>query len=341
MKFACYSLLLAGLMVGCRQDPSTGVHSLAYPVTRTVDTTTNYFGTEVADPYRWLEDDLSDETAQWVKAQNDVTFGYLEKIPFRKQINERLQKLFDYARISAPEKNGDWEYFTKNDGLQNQSVWYRRKSQDEEPEIFLDPNSFSDDGTISLAGTSFTDDGSLFGFMISIGGSDWRKAMVMDTRSGEIIEDTLQNIKFSGLSWRGNEGFYYSSYDKPTDGSELSAKTQVHQLFYHKLGTPQSQDELVFGGESQPFRYIFGYVTEDDRYLVISAANSTSGNVLYIKDLTEAAGKIVLIDDDMETEEGILFTEGDRLILQTNEGSPNQRIVETTIQNPTSDTWND
>ncbi len=315
--------------------------ALTYPTTQKVDTVTNYFGTEVPDPYRWLEDDLSDQTGQWVKAQNEVTFAYLNQIPYREQIKERLKKLFDYERISAPDKNGDYEYFYKNDGLQNQSVLYRKKIGTEASEVFLDPNTFSKDGTVSLAGARFTDDGSLFAYLISIGGSDWRKALIMDTETMKITEDTLHNIKFSGLAWKGKEGFFYSSYDKPKEGSELSAKTQIHKLYYHKLGTPQAQDQLVFGGESQPYRYVQGSVTEDNRFLVISAAQSTSGNVLFMQDLSQPNSKIIAVDEDMATEENVLTTAGDRILLETNLNAPNKRVVETTFKNPVTSTWKD
>ena len=313
--------------------------SLSYPPTTKVDTTDTYFDVEVKDPYRWLEDDLSQETADWVKAQNEVTFSYLNNIDFRDNIKARLETLFDYERVSAPFEEGDYEYFYQNDGLQNQSVLYRTDSEGNES-VFLDPNKFSEDGTISLAGSSFTEDGSLYAYTISIGGSDWRKAIVMDTETLQVVEDTLHNIKFSGLSWKGNEGFYYSSYDKPKEGSELSAKTQVHKLFYHKLGTSQSDDTLVFGGENNPYRYVGGYVTEDNRYLVISASVSTSGNKLFIKDLA-SDGEIIPIDEDIETDEYVLHTEGDRILIQTNYEAPNQRVVETTITDPSTPTWKD
>lgn len=323
-----------------KENAQTEVN-LSYPITEKVDSIDTYFDTRVPDPYRWLEDDMSAQTADWVKSQNEVTFSYLENIPFRDLIKQRLKTLYDYERVSAPNKYGDWEYFYKNDGLQNQSVLYRRKDANAEPEVFLDPNQFSKDGTISLASTSFTDDGKLFGYLISIGGSDWRKVIIMDTETMELVGDTLHNVKFSGLSWKGYEGFYYSSYDKPKEGSVLSAKTQYHKLYYHKLGTPQTDDKLIFGGEKQPYRYISGSVSEDDRYLAISAASSTSGNVLFIKDLSNPNSKIISVDQDMETEESLIATDGERLILQTNTNAPNNRIVQTTISNPTTETWED
>ena len=313
----------------------------AYPVTQKVDTIDTYFGTSVSDPYRWMEDDMSDETANWVSEQNQVTFSYLDNIPYRENLKKRLTELFDYERVYAPTNHGDYDYFYRNDGLQNQNVLYRKKGADGEPVVFVDPNKFSEDGTISMAGTSFTDDGSLFGYLISIGGSDWRKGLVMNTETMELVGDTLDNIKFSDISWKGNEGFYYSSYDKPKEGSVLSAKTQYHKLYYHKMGTAQSEDELVFGGEKQPYRYIGGYVTEDNRYLVITGSKSTSGNALFIKDLDDPNSKINSIDEDFDSEKYVFHSEGDRLWIQTNMDAPNKRLVETTIGNPVASTWKD
>ncbi len=337
MKNITYALVSL-FLVACQTRSNETAKNLSYPQTKKVDTVDVYFDNEVPDPYRWLEDDRSEETANWVSAQNKVTFAYLNNISYRDKLKDRLRTLLDYERVFAPTQHGDYDYYYKNDGLQNQNVLYR--SKDGEEEVFLNPNEFSEEGTISLTTTSFTDDGSLCGFMISIGGSDWRKAMVMNTATMEIVEDTLENIKFSGLNWKGNDGFYYSSYDKPKDGSALSAKTQYHKLYYHKLGTPQSQDKLIFGGEKQPYRYIFGYVTEDDRYLVITAATSTSGNVMFIQDLKNN-GKIIPVDEDMETDEFVLHSEGNRLLIQTNADAPNQRIVETSISNPVTSTWKD
>ncbi len=328
-------------LVACTNTPKEEEMALNYPETKK-DTTVidEYFGTKIADPYRWLEDDLSAETESWVKAQNELTFGYLEKIPFRKKVADRLTELWNYEKFSAPFKEGKYTYFSKNDGLQNQSVWYRQ-TKDGEPEVFLDPNSFSKDGTSSMAGASFSKDGSLMAYQISEAGSDWRKVVIMNTETKEIIEDTLVDVKFSGTSWYKNEGFYYSSYDKPKEGSALSGITSQHKLFFHKLGTPQSEDELIFGGEAQPHRYIGGYVTEDENYLVISGANSTSGNDLYIKSLTDPNAKIITIVPDFENENGILHTEGTTLFIETNLNAPNNRLVTVDFSNPTSENWVD
>ena len=311
-----------------------------YPETTKVDHVDEYFGHEVADPYRWLEDDMSEETAMWVVEENKVTFEYLNHIPFREKIKDRLSELMDYERVYAPAKHGDWDYFLKNDGLQNQNVLYRKSVDGDDEEVFLDPNKFKEDGTISLAGRRFSKDGSLLGFLISEGGSDWRKAIVMRTDTKEIVGDTLKDIKFSGLSWKGNDGFYYSSYDKP-EGSELSQKTQYHKLYYHKLGTPQTEDLLVFGGERQPRRYVRGYLTEDERYLVVSASESTSGNELYIQDLDNPAGELEAIVDSFDSESYVLDNDGTILFIHTNLDAPNNRIVSVNAEQPQPENWVD
>lgn len=341
MKHLFSIICLMSLIISCAKEEKAKEESLPYPETAKVDTVDVYFGTEVPDPYRWLEDDRSEQTAQWVKAQNDVTFAYLNDIPFKEKVKQRLEELFNYERLYAPNKHGDYYYFYKNDGLQNQSVLYRKKGMDGEPEVFIDPNTFKEDGTISLAGTSFSKDGSLFGYLISEGGSDWRKGIVINTETKEQVGDTLRDIKFSGMAWKGNEGFYYSSYDKPKSGSVLSGKTQHHKLYYHKLGTPQSEDKMIFGGEEQPRRYIGSYLTEDERFLVITAAQSTSGNELYIKDLSDPESKIVTIIDNFDNDHYVLANESPRLLIHTNLGAPNNRLVETDISNPVPENWKD
>jgi prolyl oligopeptidase len=313
---------------------------LAYPETRRGDAVDEYFGINVPDPYRWLEDDMSDETAAWVQAQNRVTFHYLDQIPFREQIRQRLTDDWNYERLSAPTRYGEHYYFSRNDGLQNHSVIYRSAEPGGEAEIFLDPNTFSEDGTTSLASLSFTRDGSLAAYMISEGGSDWRKAIVLDTRTMEQIGDTLVDIKFSGISWHGNDGFYYSSYESP-DGSQLSAMTDQHKLYYHRIGTPQSGDRLVFGGAETPRRYIYGSISEDQRYLIIGAAVSTSGNELYIRDLNDETGQLKTVIGNFDNEHQVIHTDGDRLFIHTNLHAPNYRVVEADIQNPTPENWVD
>lgn len=335
-------VLLVGLLCSCRINQSNSrVSELKlkdYPKTRK-DTTVEdtFFGTAVPDPYRWLENDTSQATGEWVKAQNEVTFDYLSQLPLREGIRKRLEELWNYEKYSAPFKEGAWTYFYKNDGLQNQYVLYRQK-EGGEPEVFLDPNTFSKDGTTSLAGISFTRDGSLAAYLISEGGSDWRKVIVIETENKSIIEDTLVNVKFSGIAWQGNEGFYYSSYDKPSEGSPLSAMTDRHNLYYHRLGTPQTSDLLVFGGDQTPRRYIGAYLTEDERFLVISAANTTTGNELYIRDLQQG-GEIVPVVAHMENEHQVVANRGDQLYILTNLDAPNQRLVTVPAHAPQPANW--
>lgn len=309
-----------------------------YPETRKGDVVDNYFGTDVPDPYRWLEDDMSEETAEWVKAQNKVTFAYLNQIPYRSNIKSRLEKLWNYERFSAPFTEGEFTYFFRNDGLQNQSVLYRQKGI-EEPEVFLDPNNFSEDGTTSLGSINFSKDGSLVAYTISEGGSDWRKAIVMDAINMEIIGDTLIDIKFSAIAWKGNDGFYYSSYDKP-EGSELSAMTDQHKLYYHTLGTDQSDDIIIFGGDKKR-RYVSGGVTEDGRFLVISAAVSTTGNELYIMDLTSSSPQLVTVVDNFDYTSYIIENRGSTLIIGTNYLAPNNRVVYVDASAPGPENWKD
>ena len=315
-----------------------GGGGMEYPETRKDTVTDNYFGTTVEDPYRWLEDDLSPETEAWVKAQNKVSFGYLEKIPYREALRQRMEELWNYEKFSAPFTRGEYTYFFKNDGLQNHSVLYRQLG-DGEPEVFLDPNAFSEDGTTSLAGINFTKDGSMVVYQISEAGSDWRKVIVLDTKTREQIGDTLKDVKFSGLSWKGNDGFYYSSYDKPEEGSALSGKTDQHKLFYHKLGNPQSEDVLVFGGSETPRRYIGGGVTEDDRFLVISAQVSTYGNELYVMDLQSEDPMITPVIRNFDNEYQVIHSEGDSIYILTNLEAPNRRIMVMDFNHPEVENW--
>ncbi len=343
MKFTIVPAILVLAFVGCKEEPKKEVISVTYPQTKKVDTVDTYFGEEVKDPYRWLEDDRSAETAEWVKAENEVTFDYLNKIPFREELKERLSDLWNYEKVGPPFKEGDYTYFYKNDGLQNQYVLYRYKTGEDPStaEVFLDPNTFKEDGTISLGETSFSKDGSKLAYSISEGGSDWRKVLVMNTETKELVGDTLKDIKFSGLSWKGEDGFYYSSYDKPK-GSELSAKTDQHKVYYHKMGTPQSEDKVIFGATpEEKHRYINASVTEDNNYLIIRASTSTSGNKLFIKDLTKPGAAFVTILDDTDSDTSILENVGSKLYIVTNRNAPNRKIVTVDANNPTPDNWVD
>ncbi len=346
MKHLAICLLALVFFAACKND-STPIKerniAVNYPETQKADSVDTYFGTEVKDPYRWLEDDRSEETETWVKTQNETTYGYLDNIPYREELKERLTKLWNYEKVGSPFKEGDYTYFYKNNGLQNQYVIYRYKTGEDPStaEVFLDPNTFKEDGTISLGGASFSDDGKTLAYSISEGGSDWRKILVMNTETKEIIEDTLIDIKFSGMSWYKNEGFYYSSYDKPK-GSELSAKTDQHKVYYHKLGTAQKDDKLIFGGiPSEKHRYIGAYTSEDNNYLFISARISTSGNKLFIKDLTKPNSELVTILDHTDSDTYLIDNRGSKLYLVTNLDAPNQKIVTVDASNPTPENWVD
>lgn len=357
MKLTLIAVSISALLMGCSNanlssnqtsatmNTSTTSNqlqemNLTYPKTQKGDVIDTYFNKQVADPYRWLEDDMSSETEQWVQAENAVTQAYLAQVPSRDKLKERLKVLLDYEKVGAPFKEGKYTYFFKNDGLQNQAVLYRQLD-DGEAQVFLDPNSFSEDGTTSLASIDFSKDGSLVTYLISEGGSDWRKAITIDVETMQPVSETLKDIKFSGISWLGNEGFYYSSYDKP-EGSELSAKTDQHKLYFHRLNDKQAQDTLVFGGtDEQKNRYVSGQVTEDNRYLLISAAVSTSGNKLYLKDLSKPDSPLVTILENTDSDTNLLDNEGSTLLFVTNLDAPNKRVVSVDASQPQPENWQD
>ena len=334
------SVILGVLLLTMACAPQEKQVVTNYPESKKSDHVDTYFGVDVADPYRWLEDDRSEETGAWVAAENKVTFAYLNNIPFRDKIKERLEHLLDYERVFAPTKHGDWHYFYRNDGLQNQNVLYRQQLDGSGEEVFLDPNRFKEDGTISLASTSFTKDGSLVGYLISEGGSDWRKAIIMNTETKEIVGDTLKDIKFSGLAWRGNEGFYYSSYDKP-EGSELSEMTQEHKVYFHMLGTSQADDKLIFGGKNQVRRYVGAYLTEDEKYLVLTASTSTSGNELYLKNLQVKNAPFIEVVNNFDNNHYVMDNDGSTLFIHTSLDAPNNKIVKVDAANPQPENWQD
>ena len=349
MRYALSAVALV-LLTACGQPGDTtktqdtlmtetqAAHPFTYPVTNKGDVVDTYFEEKVADPYRWLEDDRSSETGNWVKEQNKVTFAYLEQISYRDQIKQRLEALWNYEKVGAPFIEGEYTYFFKNNGLQNQSVLYRKKGEGE-AEVFLDPNTFSTDATTSLADVSFSDDGKTLAYSISEGGSDWRKIIIIDTETKKPIEETLVDVKFSGVSWKGNEGFYYSSYDKP-EGSELSAKTDQHKLYYHKLGTAQKDDPVVFGGvDAEKHRYVGGGVTDDGKYLIVSAANATSGNKVFLKDLTKADSAFVTLYADGNADFEFVDSRGDALYFVTNLNAPNKKLIKIDATAPEADKW--
>lgn len=307
-----------------------------YPVTKKIDHQDEYFGASIHDPYRWLEDDRADDTKDWVKREVEFTKSYLGNIPFLEEIKNQLREKWNYEKISAPFEEGDYVYYYKNDGLQAQSVLYRKNKSGKE-EVFLNPNNFSKEGTTSLSNLSFNKKGTLVAYSISEGGSDWNKIIVIDAITKKQIGDTLIDVKFSGIAWQGDEGFYYSSYDKP-EGSELSAKTDTHKVYFHKLKTKQSEDQLIIGGEKFKRRYISAYLSDDERFLIISAANTTYGNELYVKDLKYKTD-FIPIQTGYDCSSGIIDTKGDVLYISTDKDAPNRKLQKTTITNPT--VWTD
>lgn len=336
MKLRSFFYTVLAIFISSQLFSQKQAMKITYPATAKGNTVDDYFGTKVPDPYRWLEDDLSRETEDWVIAQNKVTFDYLSKIPYREALKEKLTKIWNYERFTAPFKRGDHTYFYKNDGLQNQSVLYRQKGNGK-PEVFLNPNTFSKEGTTSLSSLSFTKDGSITAYAISEAGSDWNKIIVIDALSKKMIGDTIRDVKFSGISWYKKDGFYYSSYDKPK-GSELSAKTDQHKLYYHKLGTAQKEDKLIFGGDLKK-RYVGGSVTENEKFLIVSAAVSTSGNELYFKDLSKPDSKLIPVISNVENDYDVIEADDEFLYIFTNKDAPNSKVMKAPLKNPGIENW--
>jgi prolyl oligopeptidase len=315
---------------------------LQYPQTRKVDHVDTYFGIRVQDPYRWLEDETSAERTAWIDEQNKVTFGYLEKIPFRQQLKERIEKLFNYPRYSAPFRNGEHYFFFKNDGLQNQSVLYIQKGIDGTPEVFLDPNKFSADGTTRLGTFAVSKDGKWAGYGISRGGSDWQEYCTMDISARKTLPDTLKWIKVSGLSWRGN-GFYYSRYPAPEAGKELTTRNENHRVYYHRIGTPQSADELVYEDPANPQRFHTVSTTEDERFAILNISErgkGKDGNALFFRDDSKGEKKFRPIIAEIGNDQfSIIDNVGDKFLIVTNKNAPNRKVVLYDPENPDEKNW--
>ena len=335
MKKLLYLSILS-ILLSCAQSSK----KIVYPNTLKTPVVDTYFGEELIDNYRWLEDDNSEDTKNWVTRQNELTFSILDKVPFRNELKYRLEQVWNYEKITAPFEEGDYTYFYKNNGLQNQYVLYR-KSRETQEEIFLDPNTFSEDGTTSLSSLSFSKSGNLVAYSISEGGSDWRKIIVLDAIKNKILEDTLVDVKFSGIQWKKEEGFFYSSYDKPK-GSELSEMTNQHKLYFHKLGTSQAEDDLIFGGtEEEKHRYVGANVTEEGDFLIISASKTTSGNISFLKNLNQEDSPLLPMDTDYDTDSYLLDNVGDIFFIVTNKEAPNQKVVKANAKNPQDVHWVD
>jgi len=316
-----------------------GFAQIKYPETKKVSVVDDYHGVKVADPYRWLEDDNSEETKAWVNEQNRVTFDYLDKIPFRNKIKERFTEILNYPKYGAPFKAGEKYYFFKNDGLQNQSVLYVKNNLDADEEVFLDPNKFSEDGTKSLTTLSFSDNGKYLVYGVSSGGSDWNEFFVMNADSKELLSDHLKWIKFSGAAWKG-DGFYYSRYPEP-QGSELSSKNEFSKVYYHKIGTKQEEDVLVYEDPSKPKRGFSAQTTDDERFLIIYQTEGTSKNAFMVKDLSEENAKFISIVDDFTNNYGVIDNVGDKLLVRTDFNAPNYKVILIDPKNPAKQNWID
>lgn len=299
-----------------------------YPVAR-MDTTVqdNYHGTIVKDPYRWLEDDNSAETAAWVRAQNEVTQDYLSQIPYRGRIEERLTQLYDYPKEGTPFRVGEYYFFYKNDGLQNQSVLYYQKGLDGAPEVFLDPNALSDNGTAALNTVTFSKDDRYAAYSVSRSGSDWVEIFVMEVATRKQLADKIEWVKFSGASW-GRDGFYYSRYDAPAPGtSAYSAKNEYQKVYFHKLGTPQTEDVLVYEDREHPLRYFSGFVSDDFKWLFIVASEGTSGTEILYKNTTVPGAPFKTLFKGFANDYAVIDCEDDKALVLTNDAAPNFRLV--------------
>lgn len=335
-------ILLAALSTafstGCK-NPSSTTAKVVYPKTEKVEQVDDYFGTKISDPYRWLENDTAEKVKAWVEEENKVTFDYLSKIPFRPAIKKRLTEIWNYERYSSPFRAGDYYFFSKNDGLQNQSVIYFQKGLNGEPKVFLDPNKMSEDGTASVYLLSFSKDKKYVAYSIQQSGSDWHTVQIMEVATQKVLDDKLEWTKFTDAAWKGN-GFYYSRYDKPTAGKEFSQKNEFHKLYYHALGTAQDKDELIFEDKEHAQRYINAETTEDEKFLIIYVSQSTYGSEIWYQDLTKPA-KITQVIHGFDHRYGVIDHVGDRLLVQTDNGAPNECLVLIDPKNPAKENWKD
>jgi prolyl oligopeptidase len=311
---------------------------LTYPATKKVDQVDDYFGTKVADPYRWLEDDNAADVKAWVQAENAVTFGYLGKIPFREKIKQRLTEIFNYPRYSSPFRAGEYYFFYKNDGLQNQSVCYIQKGLDGTPEVFFDPNALSPDGTVRLGIVSLSRDDRYVALSRGEAGSDWSEIRIMEIATRKELPDRIQWVKFSGAAWQGN-GFYYSGYDKPAPGQELKAKNEFQKVFFHKLGDPQEKDVLVYEDKEHPLRYVGAETTEDEKLLFLTVSEGTSGNELYVRGLAQKAAKFQPLVQGFENDSAPVDAVGDKVLVYTNVDAANFRVVLIDPKKPAKESW--
>ncbi len=336
MKKLFVFVLASIIAVGCTQtNQQKTITMLPYPDTQRGDVTDDYHGTEVADPYRWLEDADSAETAAWVAAENEVTFNYLEQIPYRDAVKARLTELWNYPKNGAPNKVGDYYFVFRNDGLQNQSVLYRQKGLDGTPEVFLDPNTLSADGTVALGAASFSRDGKWLAYSVAAAGSDWVKIYLRDTETGEDAPEVIEWVKFSGAVWAADsKGFYYSCYEAPKDGNIYSAQNQHQMVYYHKLGTAQSEDVRVYRDNVNPLRYFHGEESYDGEWQFVVGSEGTSGSELLYRAASEKNFRVLF--PGFEYDYGVVHAEENTAWVYTNDGAPNFRVAKVDLTNPTS-----
>lgn len=324
--------VVAGTFMACNNK------SIEYPAAPQADVVDEYFGIKVDDRYRPLEDDTAAVTTEWVEAQRKVTEDYLSQIPFRESLRKRLTELNDYVKPGMPFKRNGMYYFYGNNGLQNQSVLYRAENLEDEPEVFLDPNTLSDDGTVALTGTSFSNDGKYMAYMISRSGSDWTEIYVMDVKTKELLSDHIEWAKFTGAAWDG-DGFYYSAYPRPEVGKEFSNANEYHSVYYHKIGTEQSQDRLVFKDEKNPLHFHSVGTSDDETMLILYASGQGLGNAVKVKDLTKPGAEWVTIEPSQDYEISILDVVGETMYIYTNYGAPRYRLMTADKKAPQRENW--
>ena len=329
---------IVGMSMAIMATSLVQAQGLQYPQAAKDATVDEYFGVKVSDPYRWLENDTSAQTAAWVEAENKVTNAYLQKIPFRGKLLKRLTELSSYEKIGAPSKHhGKW-YFSRNDGLQNQYVIYVKDQLDGEARVFLDPNKLSSDGTVALKSLNFSHNGRWAAYAISRSGSDWQEFFVIDLQTGELTDDHIEWAKFSRAAWQG-DGFYYSAYDRPTEGKEFSNVNAGHKIYYHKMGTPQSQDVLFYQNPTQPMRFYEIDVNEDETMMYLYEAGDGAGNNLFVRDLRQNDSQFIQLTDNMDYQYNPIYNEGDKIYLYTNYGAPKGRIMTADIRKPGINDW--
>jgi len=340
MKKQILLSLFALSLFACNQSkkPAEKITLMKYPETKKDSTKDNYFGTTIADPYRWLENDTSTETKAWVIAENKVTQNYLGQIPYRADIKKRLTEIWNYPKESAPFKVGEYYFFTKNDGLQNQSIWFIKKGLQGKEEIFLDPNTLTKDGTAAVSLLGFSHDKKYLAYSVAQAGSDWSNIYVIEIASKTKLADELKWTKFSGAAWKGN-GFYYSKFDEPAKGTDLSAANKYQKVYFHKLGDQQQNDQLIFEDKTNPNLYFGANVTEDERFLVVYASAGTSGNALYYQDLKAPGSKIALLVKGFENNHSVVDNIGDKLLVNTDLGAENKQVVLVDPKNADPKNW--